>query len=43
MLLSEIIKGIDFDSDCFVDSDIKDIVYDSRKAEEQTAFVCLYA
>lgn len=41
MLLSEIIKGIDFDSDCFVDSDIKDIVYDSRKAEEQTAFVCL--
>lgn len=41
MLLSEILKGIEFNTDSDVTVDIDDIVYDSRKAEQGTIFVCL--
>ncbi len=41
MLLSEILKGIEFNTDSDVAVDIDDIVYDSRKARCGTIFVCL--
>ena len=41
MLLSEILKGIEFNTDSDGTIDIDDIVYDSRKAEQGTIFVCL--
>ena len=41
MLLSEILYNIKYACDDFADTEIKDIVYDSRKAERGTAFVAL--
>lgn len=41
MLLSEILNGIEFDTDSDIQVNIDDIVYDSRKASEGTLFVCL--
>ncbi len=41
MLLSEILNGIEFDTDSDILVNIDDIVYDSRKASEGTFFVCL--
>ncbi len=41
MLLSEILKGITYTSENFGDVDVKDIVYDSKKADKDTIFVCL--
>ncbi|MBP9988110.1 MAG: UDP-N-acetylmuramoyl-L-alanyl-D-glutamate--2,6-diaminopimelate ligase [Ruminococcus sp.] len=41
MLLSDILKKIDYKCESFADCEIKNIVYDSRKAEEGTLFVCL--
>lgn len=41
MLLSEILKGIEYQTDCELIADISDIVYDSRKAIETTMFFCL--
>lgn len=41
MLLSEILKGAVLSSPPAVDCEITDIVYDSRKAEKDTLFVCL--
>lgn len=41
MLLSDILKGIEYDSVNFSDADISDIVYDSRKVKKNVMFVCL--
>lgn len=41
MLLSEILKGLEYECENFSDREIADIVYDSRKAVEDTLFVCL--
>ena len=42
MLLSEILEGITFDlSKPYKDIEISDIIYDSRKACENTIFVCI--
>lgn len=41
MLLSEILNGIEFNTDSDLTDDIVDIVYDSRKAVPGTIFVCL--
>lgn len=41
MILSEILKGIEYKCDSFTDVEIKDIAYDSRKAGEGIIFVCL--
>lgn len=41
MKLSEILKSTDFSGCIKEDVEIKDIVYDSRKAESGTVFVCL--
>lgn len=41
MLLSEILKNVTYTCDHFTDSDITDIVYDSRKALSGTMFVAL--
>ncbi len=41
MILSEVLKGIDYDCENFIDSEIKDIAYDSRKTGEGIIFVCL--
>lgn len=41
MLLSYIIQNIDYKCDDFVDVQIEDIVYDSRKAKKNTIFVAL--
>lgn len=41
MLLSELLKGVEYRSDNFADCEITDIVYDSRKAENGTVFVAL--
>jgi len=42
MKLCDILQGIDIDtSDINPDTDIKDIVFDSRKAEQDTLFVCI--
>ena len=41
MLLSEILKEIEYDAVNFTDCEIEDIVYDSRKVKENLMFVCL--
>lgn len=41
MLLSDILNGIEFETDSDIQVNIDDIVYDSRKAKEGTLFVCL--
>ena len=41
MLLNQILNGIEYVSENFVDYDIIDIVYDSRKAVKDTFFFCL--
>ncbi len=41
MILSEILRGIEYKSDSFTDAEIKDIAYDSRKAGDGIIFVCL--
>lgn len=41
MLLSEILNGIEFETDSEIQVNIDDIVYDSRKATAGTLFVCL--
>ena len=41
MILSEILKGVEFSCDSFCDTEIADIAYDSRKAGGNIAFVCL--
>lgn len=41
MKLSEVLKSIDYKSENFTDADLTDIAYDSRKAGESIAFVCL--
>ena len=41
MLLSDILNGIEFETDSDIQVNIDDIVYDSRKAKERTLFVCL--
>lgn len=41
MLLSKILSGIEYCCKSFVDVELKDIVYDSRKAEKDVLFVCL--
>lgn len=41
MLLSKILKGIEYETESDVSVDISDIVYDSRKAIESTVFFCL--
>lgn len=41
MLLSEIFRGIDYRCAGFTDTEISDIVYDSRKAQQGVIFVCL--
>ena len=41
MLLSEILKGLEYECNNFTDGEIADIIYDSRKAKENTIFVCL--
>lgn len=41
MLLSEILKNIEYACENFTDTQIEDIVYDSRKAQKGTAFVAL--
>lgn len=41
MLLSEILKGLEYECENFSDREIADIVYDSRKACKDTLFVCL--
>lgn len=41
MLLSEILNGIEFETDSDIQVNIDDMVYDSRKATAGTLFVCL--
>lgn len=41
MLLSEILNGIEFETDSEIQVNIDDMVYDSRKATAGTLFVCL--
>jgi len=41
MLLSEILKGVEYTAESFIDTDISDVVYDSRKAKQGTMFVAL--
>lgn len=41
MKLREILKDIEFDCADFSDKEVKDVAYDSRKAGEGIAFVCL--
>lgn len=41
MILSEILKGIEYKCTGFSDVDISDIAYDSRKAGDGIVFVCL--
>ncbi len=41
MKIKEILNGIEYSCDCFCDVEVKDIAYDSRKAGEGIAFVCL--
>lgn len=41
MKLSEVLKGLDYTSKNFKDTEIKDIAYDSRKAGDGIIFVCL--
>lgn len=41
MLLSKILSGVIFSEQNFTEKDISDIVYDSRKADGTTMFVCL--
>lgn len=41
MLLSEILNGLEFETDSDIQVNIDDIVYDSRKATVGTLFVCL--
>ena len=41
MKLSEILNGIEISSDYDSDLIINDVVYDSRKATENTLFVCI--
>lgn len=41
MKLSEILSVVSFDGEIRLDSDIQDIVYDSRKAKDGVIFVCL--
>ncbi len=41
MILSEILKDIEYKCSSFCDTEIKDIAYDSRKAGDGIVFVCL--
>ena len=41
MLLSKILKNIDYKGEIVRDEEINDIIYDSRKASENTIFVCI--
>lgn len=41
MKLSEILRDIEYKCDSFADAEINDIAYDSRKAGDGIAFVCL--
>lgn len=41
MLLSRILKNVDYSCENFSDAEIADIVYDSRRAQENTLFVAL--
>ncbi len=41
MLLSEILKGLEYRCESFTDKEIEDIVYDSRKTRDSVIFVCL--
>ncbi len=41
MILSEILKDVEYTAERFRDSEISDIAYDSRKAGEDIIFVCL--
>ncbi|MBQ8503332.1 MAG: UDP-N-acetylmuramoyl-L-alanyl-D-glutamate--2,6-diaminopimelate ligase [Clostridia bacterium] len=41
MKLSEVLKDLDYTSENYKDTDIKDIAYDSRKAGDGIVFVCL--
>ena len=41
MKLSEILTAVDYRCESFVDAEIKDIAYDSRKAGDGIVFVCL--
>lgn len=41
MLLSDILENIEYSCESFSNSEIADIVYDSRKANADTFFVCL--
>ena len=41
MLLSKILKNIDYKGEIVRDEEINDIIYDSRKASDNTIFVCI--
>ncbi|MCH5197542.1 MAG: UDP-N-acetylmuramoyl-L-alanyl-D-glutamate--2,6-diaminopimelate ligase [Oscillospiraceae bacterium] len=41
MLLSEILKGVEYTAEDFFDTEITDVVYDSRKAKDGAMFVAL--
>ena len=41
MLLSNILSGIEYQCDNFIDFDIKDVTYNSKNAGEGKCFVCL--
>ena len=41
MKLSDILKNVDYTAQTSVDPDITDLIYDSRKVKEGTAFFCL--
>ncbi|MBE6773286.1 MAG: UDP-N-acetylmuramoyl-L-alanyl-D-glutamate--2,6-diaminopimelate ligase [Ruminococcaceae bacterium] len=41
MILSEILKGVEYKCNSFIDLEINDIAYDSRKAGDGIIFVCL--
>ena len=41
MILSDVLKNVDFSGSIINDSEVLDIVYDSRKAKDGVIFVCL--
>lgn len=41
MKLSDILKNVDYTAQTCIDPDITDLIYDSRKVKEGTAFFCL--
>ena len=41
MKLSEVLNGVSYECGKFIDAEIKDIAYDSRKTGDGIMFVCL--